>query len=459
MNLLYKKLIEFKSKNIPNLYFLIFLIANYISFLFQFLTFDIVNSPDFDKYFDYFNFFGGFLEKTNLEQGLLYFFLNYVTYLVISALLIGEKYFLINYSILFLNNLLFLIGLRGLYLIFNLEKFKTKTILITFTILNFLPMKWQITSTFKPEILAFCLICWILYYLYNINYLNFIKAGILCALVINTKASIAVMVLSLILFFIIFNFEKISGYLNIKSLLLISFLFLTVFLESSMFNGLLLNDVNHDEKYNNKANFEFFVNTNSEDIISNPNKYFHYDSFINITLFDSFNDFFQFYWNSDNSLLSQDRKEFIKLRDSNDSTKLWQLKFNKEIKEFTFTRDFKIVNQSIKFDNLRMIISYLFSGLFFTAVLFFTIFTKKFKLLIGSPILGMFIIVFSALGFFGNNFDPNLGDSIKVFYYSFFILISFTALTVVLLSNLKYFHMTISLLLITLFLFFFRISK
>ena len=46
-------------------YFLSF----YISFIITYLNYDIVYSPDFDKYFNYFLFYTGEIESTALEQG------------------------------------------------------------------------------------------------------------------------------------------------------------------------------------------------------------------------------------------------------------------------------------------------------------------------------------------------------------------------------------------------------
>ena len=58
-------------------------------------------------------------------------------------------------------------------------------------------------------------------------------------------------------------------------------------------------NVKHPENYNYKADINFFSNINRKDLINNPNRYFHNESFISITLFDTFNDFFQIYWNSE----------------------------------------------------------------------------------------------------------------------------------------------------------------
>ena len=56
-----------------------------------------------------------------------------------------------------------------------------------------------------------------------------------------------------------------------------------------------------------------FMNFPTEDLRDNPNKYFFSESFLGITLFDSFNDFFGFYGNSEHTFLNKDRKSFLRL--------------------------------------------------------------------------------------------------------------------------------------------------
>ena len=46
-----------------------------------------------------------------------------------------------------------------------------------------------------------------------------------------------------------------------------------------------------------------------------------------------------------------------------------------------------------------------------------------------TPFLGMLVISISALGLFGKyNFDPIVGDSMKTFYYGYFIILAFAVL-------------------------------
>ncbi len=66
-------------KNSKKLVYKIFFIALYVySFFFVYLNYDIVLSPDFDKYIQYFEYYSGVNSSTNLEQGNLYFYISYL---------------------------------------------------------------------------------------------------------------------------------------------------------------------------------------------------------------------------------------------------------------------------------------------------------------------------------------------------------------------------------------------
>ena len=54
-----------------------------------------------------------------------------------------------------------------------------------------------------------------------------------------------------------------------------------------------------------------------KDIVSNPKSNYHADSLVGITLFDTFGDYFNLYWNLDFSNFSENRKEFIKKNTNN----------------------------------------------------------------------------------------------------------------------------------------------
>ena len=70
-------------------------------------------------------------------------------------------------------------------------------------------------------------------------------------------------------------------------------------------------------------------------------------------------------------------------------------------------------------------ISFKFSLLFYSLLILFSIYKKQYAEFLLSSFLGLIIVGLSAKGLFGNNFDPLVGDSVKTFYYSFFISLSF----------------------------------
>ena len=93
------------------IYRLIFYFIFYFSSIVITLTYSVINSPDFEKYYRYFEFYSGNIDKLNLEQGHFYFFLNYLFVLVFSNsmeyLTLNE---IVNFSVHLGNSLIFLVG-------------------------------------------------------------------------------------------------------------------------------------------------------------------------------------------------------------------------------------------------------------------------------------------------------------------------------------------------------------
>ena len=56
----------------------------YISFIIFYLTYDIVESPDFEKYYRYFQYYSGEISNTDLDQGHS-LFLFYLSGIIISV--------------------------------------------------------------------------------------------------------------------------------------------------------------------------------------------------------------------------------------------------------------------------------------------------------------------------------------------------------------------------------------
>ena len=141
--------------------------------------------------------------------------------------------------------------------------------------------------------------------------------------------------------------------------------------ENTNLNGIFINEVSHAENYNNQASNEFFIYFNYDDFKSNPNKYFHNESFIGITLFDTFNDFFGLYWNSEYTKFNTERKDFIIINEKIDRTTIPNLSFNKTTNVFTYYgSDEPVLVKDNFLNDSRNRISFKFSLLFYSLLIF-----------------------------------------------------------------------------------------
>lgn len=447
------------------IYKLFFFFSAYFTSTLLFLTYDISLSPDFAKYFKYFEFYSSQIEVSGKEQGNLYFFTAYIFSYLIQ--IFNGQYEIIqnlNISLHFFNSLLFLIGLLGLIKYLIGLGYSKKIVFLTGTVVCFLPISTAMRLTFKPEILAFTFLCWMLFdfnklkevsFLYQSKYqINFIRFFIFLGLSLSLKISISAM---FALFFGL-KFFTIKRKLKItKQLIALFLLFCTLLnLESFLLNQKFFSDVTHTEKYNNEAPLSFFTNINYEHLKNNPNRYFHSDSFISITLFDSFNDFFLLYGNSEYTELNLDRKNFFNTISQTDKSIPPKVKFDKNNNIITFYANFdeRWIDPNYV-DETRFRFSFIFSTIFYFLITFFSFIRKDLKVELLSPFIGIILVIISSAGLFGvQNFDPSVGDSAKTFYYCFFIIISFSMLLPEILNKIKYFYKTISVILIVLFLFF-----
>ena len=406
----------------------------YISSLILYLKYDIVLSPDFEKYYQYFEKYSGSISFTDLDQGHVYFLFNYIFLYLFSTisenLTLNE---LVNLSVHFANSIIFLYGLIGLGKFLS-KRFDSKNTYLVLFVLCFLPSSFELRTTLKPEILAFSLIGWLLYYFENYKDSEdrdvMFKIILSFSIIFSSKISIGFLVFLFFVIEIILFHKYLIKKTNIKYLFLLTFIFTALNVENYSLNNKYFFEVEHNENYNNKAELSFFTNINSKDLKNNPNRYFHNESFISITLFDTFNDFFLIYWNSEYTEFNNDRKEFFKIVKRPFQEPPFRIKFDKENYFFTFSGDFdERWDDRNYLDETRMRISFITSAIFYFLIIIFSIFKKKSRNILLSPFLGMLIISFSALGLFGTyNFDPLVGDSIKTFYYGYFIAISFAIL-------------------------------
>lgn len=407
---------------------LIFIFSTITSYFFGLLFYDSTSGLDFNTYFEHVKFYLG--HDVEIYGAIS----NYYFYLVSQVfyndfLYLGPYNFklLLNNSIQFLNFSLYLFGLAGLYFLFIAKGHTTKNIFFAFSILNFLPTTFYLRLTMKPEILAFAFFSWTLValdsYLKEKNLINAIFFSLTLSILLTIKASITGMVLiSLLIIYrkdvkkLILNYKLVVTNILLIFLLLMqgyeitgrSFLSQPVQLASQIYN-----------KWDNTADLNFFTNLNLYNLLANPLKHQHADSFISITLLDTISDYFGFFWNHKElgNYIAYDRIEF--------------------------TNNFLIQTY------LPQYISIAFTIFFYISVLIFSFQHREELGYYLLPLLGILILVINSLGIPSKNFDPATGDLFKVHYYSFLFSISFT---IVLLTFYKNKRLTfVSFILIPLF--------
>ena len=432
-----KKLVSNFLKDPQTLGFkLIFYMSFYYSSILLYLTLDIIQSPDFDKYYRYFQYFSGSIEKTNLEQGNLYFFLSYLVTFILNqineTISLNEIY---NLSIHFTNSMFFLFGCLGLVRYLSIHKYKTKNIYIVLSIICIMPSSVVLRSSFKPEIMAFSIIGWALYFikLYSEEKNNYsvLRLTILLSILFTSKVSIALMVGFLIILELLINYKKTISKEIIRPLIVLLIFCSALMIENYQHNRLLIFQTEHDKKYDNVASLEFFSSFDTSNFINNPNKYFYYDSFLGIVLFDSFNDFFGLYSNSEYTELNNSRKQFFSVVKKLDNP-IFPLGFVMDKSNFKLTISGDVDgrwNDEKYIEELAMRSSFYFSVIFYLLLFIFLIFKKQIRAPLASPFIGLLFLITSSLGVFGiKNFDPLVGDSFKTFYFAYFLILSFSVI-------------------------------
>ena len=365
-----------------------FIITSYISFSYSNLFYNSTHSPDFYKYRNYFNYYSGLQESTSLEQGNLYFY--FVSKIIESRsdlLNIRNYYEVISNSVQLANFLIYFVGVVGLYKLLSFREYSKIKILYSLSILNFFPPAIALRLILKPEILIFTLFIWSLYcievYLESKDYfflLNFIG---LLSLIITTKVATGVIVS---LFYLIYFYKDILKE-NLKTILLsfflLVFLFISLSYENYLINDVFFFDHKISEEYKFLADISFVYNLSLSDVIFNPYPEFHSNSLIGIVVLETFNDHFNLYWNNDESVFAQGSIVFFK-------------------------------------SNLKIYVSILLTTFFYLTALWLA--RKNKKLYTLSPLVGIFVMTSFSLFIL---FQPETGDMLKNYYYSFLLILSF----------------------------------
>lgn len=407
------------------IYLLFLLISIYIIKELNFVYYNSVDSPDFDTYSVYFEYLFYNLDSTGREQGLFYYFLNSWNYFIKNKTIEDLNLLtLLHASIQQVNFYLFLVGIIGLYKLLKFYKFSDESIVFTLIAVNLLPISIALRIVFKPEIITLALLPWIIFnlenYILNKNIKHLYLALPLITTVLSSKGNMAVMLaVSLIVFYF-----KLFLLIPKKHLLILVVLIFTLFsfvyLEDSSSNGLNLTQLesgsSSDSNYDFKAPINFIYKINGYELVSSPIKNNHADSFIAITLLDTFGDYYDIYWDNDSSLYFKNRKDILLFEQSdNISTP----KF--DVKNKTITFYLQNLTDTYYKKVLGLILSLFFYFLFFYSILHDKKYRKFYLMTVLSVIL---LLVHAIFGIPSNNFNPNLGDTLKPLYYSPFLLLS-----------------------------------
>ena len=425
---------EFAKKN----KFFSFLLFFFIFSLFYikemiFLFYNSSESPDFTRYFTFLEFNYGVVNQPQSEQGFIFYDLHSYYFYLRNFNFTSETFFIyMSKSIQEMNFILFIIGLAGVYRLLKTFNYNKIQILTSLVLINYLPISVAQRMVFKPEIFAFALMPWLFVALEKFiitKKIKFLFISVPLFVSLSTqKGSIFAM---LLLFIFIFYFSRIFIYLiknNMKYFfLLLIIMFSTLLItvnENNSLNNRGLFDLESgsqtEEKYNNKGNINLFYKFNPEKMFFYPYKHLHNQSAIHITLLDSFGDYFDLYWENDSSNFYKLRHDLFVFKTSN-LLKLPELSLEK--KEITiFVQD-----ENPNYFPRKTISAILALVFFLFFLSFFQRADRNKKKFFIMPYVGYFILLIHVItGFPENNFDPNIGDTLKPFYYSFFIVIAFS---------------------------------
>ena len=390
-----------KFKRIFRFEIIVFSISIYVLYFLLNFFYLSTESPDYIFYKDYFYYFFQENEITGRENGIIYFYLvSLFVKLQENNITPLSEIHVISSSIQMTNLILYLIGLAGLYKLLIFKKFKRELIIISFSILNMMPFTFSLVATMKPEILAFSMLSWSLLalelYLKTDN-IFYLYLGIPTnLLIISSKATITAPVFLLYLTFILIHKNKIINKKVLLAFLIFMILISFVLFENYISNSYFILDHNPGGggkkiPIEDQVQFEFLYNVNLKQIIQEPYRHNHADSFIGIILLDTFGDYFQWYSNNTKTL---------------------------------FTVDELPIQGIWYFGNVKELLALLASILFFFHIGFYMFKFKNNFIYYLLPFFGYFvflILVFARRPYF----DTSKSELFKTHYFSYLLAITF----------------------------------
>lgn len=438
-------MIDFKLKE--KIYLFIFLFSLYISTIWINFYYQSTSNVDFFLYYDYINYFiGAGGEDFSSGHGSFYYFL-------ISMIFKSNFEFLTNlnvmtilsYSVQSINIVYYIAGIVGVYKLFNLHKIDNSLILLSLTAFNFFPQSIYMRAVMKPEIVGFAVFPWILYYLdlykkeKNRIYLFYSIPFLI--IILTSKPTIAGMTVVYLLIFYGYLIKFIKPKTLIILLLVFLITLLAAYAESFLITSTHFFERDYDEKYDFVAPFSVIYKFSFNEIFSEPffdyetqlNKYStHANSVINITILDTFGDYFNQLFDYNGNYFSKNRKDLFTTEGES------LINENRVIK---YSGPYGLVLET-NLNKVRKTVSSILSILFYLVLAFLSVKDKKNRNIYLMPFFGILVLYIISLGIPNPNFNPFLGDTFKVFYYSFLISITFMFITVKVLDKLKIFKIS-----------------
>lgn len=409
------------------IYKIFFVISLYFSTIWINFYYISPKNVDFHKYYTYINYFLGGGNFIEYGQGVIYYFLvSLVFKQYIKDVNSEELEIALSYSVQNLNLIFYVIGLIGLYKLMKLKNINLKIIFAVLTVINFFPQVLITRALMKPEIIAIALLPWIIYILeiyyinQNFRYLFLILPFLV--LVLNSKATIAVMTLLYLLTFYSKEILSNVGFRKLSFLILSTLISLFLIqIETYKVTNNKIYERPYDKVYDNKAPISILFKANLYSVFREPfleytdqNTFYsiHAKSVINLTLLDSFGDHFNQFFDSDLNYFYHNRKEFIQISDKNSFDSVSRnIYYNGPLKEYL----------AIGLDHLRKIFSVILSLIYFSILFLLLKTDKKMKKYYLSPFIGIAVLYLLSIS---GSYSPFKGDTIKSFYYSFLTVIS-----------------------------------
>lgn len=421
----------------------LFILSTYISTIWINFFYLSSKNVDFYFYYDYINYFIGAGADFNSGHGTLYYFL--ISYLFKSKFeFITESNLLtiISYSVQNINFLFYLIGIFGIYKLLKFYKINNSLILLSLTAFNFFPQSIYMRAVMKPEILGFATLPWILYFL-NLfkkdkDHIYLYYCIPFLGIALTSKPSIA----GMIVFYLLVFYGHLLKFIKPKNLIILLIVFLIILLLSYSETFLITSnnffEREYDANYDNVAPFSIIYKASIREVFTKPffdyeyqlNKYStHANSIINLTILDTFGDYFTQLFDFNGNYFFKNRKDLFTTEGETFINK------NRVIK---YSGPYGLVLET-NLNLVRKSISSILTILFYIVVVILIFKDKKNRDVYFMPFVGIFILFINSLGIPSSNFNPFLGDTFKTFYYSFLISITFIFVNIKILKNLKIF--------------------